>query len=157
MIEILHDFRYPNPRNSSSRVHVRSCRSFYHQQYPWVSWTSHSDVSKQPHVHPGYGCFCEFGVLSASVLVIRALLFGVEIRALDFWKLPYGPAMLAVIEAPAVHPSTLNPKTLQLTQAVLKHHLVEKYPLLLMAGSRSWGVHFLGGLMIGALICWGPY
>ena len=28
-------------------------------------------------------------VLFASVLAIRSLLFGVCIRALDFWKLPY--------------------------------------------------------------------
>ena len=36
-----------------------------------------------------YGCFCKLGVLLIGVLIIRALLVEVYIKAPDFWKLPY--------------------------------------------------------------------
>ena len=36
-----------------------------------------------------HGCLYNSGVLFVGVLVIRALLFGVCIRAPDFWKLPH--------------------------------------------------------------------
>ena len=34
-------------------------------------------------------CFCQLGVRFVGVLVIRALLFGVYIKAPAFWKLPW--------------------------------------------------------------------
>ena len=37
-----------------------------------------------------YGRLCKLGVLVVGVLIVGVLLFGVCIRALDFWKLPYG-------------------------------------------------------------------
>ena len=36
--------------------------------------------------HDLCGCFCKLDVLFVGVLMIRTLLFGVSIRALDFWK-----------------------------------------------------------------------
>ena len=36
-----------------------------------------------------YGCFHNLGVLVVGVLAKRAPLFGVYVRAPEFWKLPY--------------------------------------------------------------------
>ena len=40
------------------------------------------------HTTSCYGCFCRLRVLAVGVLIIRDLLFGVYLRAPEFWKLP---------------------------------------------------------------------
>ena len=48
-----------------------------------------------------FGCFYNLGVLLVGVLIVRALLlFGVYDRAPDFWKLPFGPVVVAAVVDP---------------------------------------------------------
>ena len=60
-----------------------------------------------------------WGVLSVSVLMIRALPFGAYNRAPDFWKIPFGPKHKSIegpltLLSPLARPSWLNDPELSL-------------------------------------------
>ena len=61
-----------------------------------------------------YGCFYKVGVLFVGVLIARALLFGVYIRAPGFWKLPHDPVQTVLTMAPMFQASpVLTPPQLE--------------------------------------------
>ena len=49
------------------------------------------------HKWESYGTFCKLVVLFVGVLIVRALLFGVYTRALDFGKLPYQGSITIIV------------------------------------------------------------
>ena len=72
---------------ASIKLQFRVDESFIHQT-PWhVASTMKVVYIDNDACRPRSGCFCKLGGPCCGVLIIRALLVGVHIRAPDFWKL----------------------------------------------------------------------